>query len=82
LLVPIPNPKKIWKAEQEELSIQLQMQQLEQEEEEVTFATDTTGDASLQQDYIAFSRVESDDSSSLGTEDLELELYDSDNNYS
>ena len=58
------------------------MQQLEQKEEEVTFVTDTTGDASLQPDYIAFSRVESDDSSSLGTEDLELEFYDSDNDYS
>jgi hypothetical protein len=86
LLVPIPDPEKIWKAEQEELSIQLQMRQLEQEEEEVTFVTDTTGDASLQPDYIAFSRVESDDSSSSGTEDLESEseseLYNSDNDYS
>jgi hypothetical protein len=58
------------------------MQQLEQEEEEATFVTDTTGDSSSQQDYIAFSRVESNDSSSSGTEDLELELYDSDNDYS
>ena len=56
------------------------MRQLEQEEEEVTFVTDTMGDASLQSDYIAFSRVESDDSSSSETEDLEL--YDSENDYS
>jgi hypothetical protein len=58
------------------------MQQLEQEEEDVTFVTNTIGDASLQLDYIAFSKVESDDSSSSGTEDLESELYNSDNDYS
>jgi hypothetical protein len=48
---------------QEELKIQLQLQEQE-EEEEVTFVTDTIGDESLrplEQDYIPFPSLESDD---------------------
>jgi hypothetical protein len=65
LQVPIPDPEAIWKAEQEELKIQLQLQLQEQEEEEeVTFITDDIGDESLrplEQDYIPFPSLESDD---------------------
>jgi hypothetical protein len=88
LLVPIPDPKKIWLAEQEEMRIQSQLQRQEQQEQEedVTFVIDTIGDQSLQSkegDYIVFPRVDSDisdDSSSLDSGDSEL--YNSDKDYS
>ena len=56
---------------------QLQIQQVEQEDE-VTFVTDTVRDTSLQQDYIAFSRARSEDSSSSGLEELEatMQVFD------
>jgi hypothetical protein len=83
LLIPIPNPKKIWLAEQEEMKTQLQLQQQLQEEEEVTIMIDTIGDRSLksqEEDYIAFlrvdSNVDSDTSASDSGELGELELYD------
>ena len=64
LQVPIPDPEAIWKAEQEQEQLESQLQSYEQEEEqEVTFVTDTIGDGSLQpleQDYIPFSLLESD----------------------
>jgi hypothetical protein len=64
LLVPIPDPEKIWKAGQLELEKQLQEQlqeQLQREDEvDATFILDTAGDQSLTQDYIAFPQVDSD----------------------
>jgi hypothetical protein len=96
LLVPIPDPEKIWLADQEEIQKQEQERQeqerQEQEGDEVMFFTDTIGDLSLQQDYIPFprpsprpfSRSQSDDddsdSNTSGLEDSWL--YNSDNDYS
>jgi len=90
LLVPIPDPKKIWKAGQLELERQLQEQMQEQmqredkEEEEATFILDTTSDQSLMQDYIAFPQVDSDrnDDDSSCSESGESKLYDIDRDYS
>ena len=87
MLVPVPNPEKIWKAGQLELEKQLQEQlqaQLQREDEvEATFILDTAGDQSLVQDYIAFPQVDSDcDDESSSSESGESELYDSDKDYS
>jgi len=85
LLVPIPDPEKIWKEGQLELERQLQEQmQREEEEEEATFILDTTGDQSVMQDYIAFPQVDSDrdDDDSSCSESGESELYNSDKDYS
>jgi len=87
LLVPIPDPEKIWKAGQLELERQLQEQMQEQmqreDEDEATFILDTTGDQSLTQDYIAFPQVDSDcDDDSSCLESGKSELYDSDKDYS
>jgi hypothetical protein len=88
LLVPIPDPEKIWKAGLLELEKQLQEQlqeHLQREDEvEATFILDTTGDQSLMQDYVAFPRVDSDcdDSTISSSESGESELYNSDKDYS
>jgi hypothetical protein len=86
LLVPIPNPEKIWKAGQLELEKQLQEQLQEQlqrdNEVEATFVLDPTGDQSLTQDYIAFPPVDSNCDDSSSSESGESELYDSDKDYS
>jgi hypothetical protein len=78
LLVPIPDPEKIW-LEEQEIMRQLNDQKQEEEEEEVTFITDTIGDPSLlqQQDYRAFPSNDSNISDSEGSEG-----YDSDKDYS
>jgi hypothetical protein len=95
LLVPIPDPEKIWLAEQEEMKRELD-EQHHQEEEEVTFVTDTIGDPSLQppgDDYIPFLRDntndtnDTDDSNDSNDTDSSLdsrdsELYNSDKDYS
>jgi hypothetical protein len=86
LLVPIPNPEKIWLANQEEMKRQVQEQEQGQEEEEVIFMIDSIGDQSLNSfgdNYIAFPEVDSnveDDSGALDSEGLEL--YDLDRDYS
>jgi flagellar biosynthesis GTPase FlhF len=88
LLIPIPDPEKIWLAQQEEMKLQeeIRLQLLAQQEEEVTIITDTVGDQSLrpqEEDYIALPSIrsdEEDDNSTLGLEDSEL--YDSDMDYS
>jgi hypothetical protein len=85
LLVPIPDPEKIWLAEQEEMATQLQLQRQEQEQEEVAFVTNTISDQSLQQDYMAFPEAESaiNGDTSTSRSGLEgLELYDSNKDYS
>ena len=93
LLVPIPDPEKIWLAEQEEMKRELDEQHHQEEEEEVTFVIDTIGDPSLQplgDDYIPFLRDDTndtddtDDSSDTdGSLDSgDSELYDSDKDYS
>jgi hypothetical protein len=97
LLVPIPDPEKIWLAKQEEMKRELD-EQHHQEEEEVTFVTNTIGDPSLQplgDDYIPFSRDDADtndtddsnDADDFNDTDSSLdsgdsELYDSDKDYS
>jgi hypothetical protein len=83
LLVPIPDPEKIWKAGQLELEKQLQEQLQREDEVEATFILDPTGDQSLTQDYIAFPPVDSDcDDDSSSSNSGESELYDSDKDYS
>ena len=87
LLVPIPDPEKIWKAGQLELEKQLQEQLQEQlrrdDEVEATFILDPTGDQSLMQDYMAFPPVDSNyDDDSSSSESGESELFDSDKDYS
>jgi hypothetical protein len=66
------------------IQLQLQRQQEREQEEEVTFVTDTIGDQSLQQDYMAFLEAESDDTSTSGSGSgsEELGLYDSNKDYS
>jgi len=82
LLVPIPDPEKIWKAGQLELEKQLQEQLQREDEVEATFILDPTGDQSLTQDYIAFPPVDSNCDDSSSSESGESELYDSDKDYS
>jgi hypothetical protein len=82
LLVPIPDPEKIWLKKQEIIR-QLYNQKQEEDEEEVTFITNTISDPSLlqqQQDYIAFPSDDSDTSDSEESE--ESEGYDLDKDYS
>ena len=87
LLVPIPDPEKIW-LEEQEIMRQLNNEKQEEDEEEVIFITNTIGDPSLlqQQDYIAFPRDDSDTLDSEESEGLEglegLEGYNSDKDYS
>ena len=80
LLVSIPDPQKIWEAEQAELAKQEEENtQRLKNEEEITIITDTIGDSDLQLDYMSFPEVEM----SLGSTDSdESEIYDSDNDYS
>lgn len=59
LLVPIPDPEKIWKAGQLELEKQLQEQLQREDGVEATFILDPTCDQSLTQDYIVFPQVDS-----------------------
>jgi hypothetical protein len=83
LLVPIPDPEKVWKAGQLELEKQLQEQLQREDEVEATFILDPTSDQSLTQDYIAFPLVDSNcDDNSSSSESGESELYDSDKDYS
>jgi hypothetical protein len=79
LLIPIPDPQKIWEAEQAELARQEEMEKRKQKEEEVVI--DTVGDPELRLDYMPFPEMGIDeDSSSSGSD--ESEIYNSDNDYS
>jgi hypothetical protein len=89
LLDPIPNPKAIWKAGQEEIKIQealLQQQQQEEHDGEVTIVVDTASDQSLrhwEEDYIPIPPIVDSDSDDTNTLVLdELGVYDSDIDYS
>jgi len=86
-LIPIPDPQKIWEAEQAELAKQEEKEKCKQKEEEVVI--DTVRDLDLRLDYMPFPEVGAglqgiegidEDSSSCGLD--ESEIYNSDNDYS
>ena len=85
-MISIPDPQKIWEAEQAELARQQEedRQRYEEEAEEFTFIVDRVGDSDLQLDYMSFPEVDmeniNEDSSS--SESDESEIYNSDNDYS
>ena len=92
---PIPDPKAIWKARQEEIKIQealLQQQRQEEDDSKVTFIVNTVSNQSLcyqEEDYILIPPImdnnNDSDSDSNNTNTLvldELGVYDSNIDYS
>ena len=77
MLVTIPDPEVIWKAEQEEIKKQ---QVSQQQEEEVSIIIDTARDQSLKQDFVPFPS-DDDDDSNMSMSDRSG-VYNSDNDYS
>ena len=82
-LISIPDPEKIWKADQEEMKRQLQLQQEKKKENEITIITDAIEDQSLQPSEDSFIPFSIDSHVNMDASDSDNSgLWDSDKHYS